>query len=116
MEKKAVIAGVQKILLKVLNYSVITIILLNAMIILIFHTIVPFFPILFLFNFCFWIGHPLFVEYILKKKWFVCVKDDYLFLKYILIPSLLIETIVMLYYHELAAFIINAFMEDISWK
>lgn len=65
------------------------------------HKIVPFFPILFLFHFLFWVGHPLFVKYVLKRKWFECTKDDFLSLKYILIPCIILELLVLLYYpHE----------------
>ena len=47
------------------------------------HFILPFFPVLFLFNFCFWFGHPIFLRYVLKRKWFECTKDYYLKIKYI---------------------------------
>lgn len=68
MEKKAILIFIKKILLKIIYWFVSLLILCNAMIILGLHLVVPFFPILFLFNFCFWLGHPLFVKYVLKKS------------------------------------------------
>ena len=56
--------------------------------------------VLFLFDFCFWVGYPLFMEYVLKRKWFECTKEDYLALKYILTPWLIMEVIVMIYYYN----------------
>lgn len=64
------------------------------------HFIAPFFPILFLFNFCFWIGHPLFLRYILKRKWFECTKNFYLKMKYILLPWLVMGTTLILWYYD----------------
>ena len=100
MEKKDIIIWLKKILLKIAYWIVSLCIFFNAMIILNLHFIVPFFPVLFLFNFCFWVGHPLFMRYVLKLKWFDCTKDNYLSLKYILIPSLIMELIVIIYYYN----------------
>ena len=81
--------------------------------ILAFHVIVPFFPILFLFDFCFLVGYPLFLRYVLKRKWFVeCIKDEYLKIKYILLPYVIMEVIVLLYYHKATYFIIKTVMEN----
>lgn len=76
------------------------------------HFIIPFFPVLFLFDFCFWFGHPLFLRYMLKKKWFECTKKLYLKIKYILLPWLIMELIVLLYYHKATLFIIKTVMEN----
>ena len=81
-------------------------------IIIVFHIIGPFFPILFLFDFCFVVGYPLFLRYVLKKKWFECTKDYYLKIKYILLPWFIMELVVLLYYHKATYFIIKTVMED----
>ena len=76
------------------------------------HFMLPFFPVLFMFNFCFWIGHPMFLRYVLKKKWFECTKDHYLKIKYILLPWLIMGLMVLLYYHKATYFIITTIMEN----
>lgn len=96
MEKKVLIIWLKKGFLKIIYWLVSLLIFCSAMILLSLHLIVPFFPVLFLFNFCFWFGYPIFVKQVLKKEWFVCTKDDYLALKYILIPWLIIEIITIL--------------------
>jgi len=100
MEKKSIITLMKKSLLKIIYWTVSLLIFLSAMIILQLHLIVPFFPVLFLFDLCFWFGYPIFVEHILKKQWFECTKDDYLALKYILLPWLIMEIIVISYYYN----------------
>ena len=100
MGKRVIITWIKKTLLKIVYWSVSLLIFFNAMIILNLHLVVPFFPILFLFNFCFWLGHPMFVKLVLKQKWYECAKDDYLALKYILIPSLIMELVVIIYYYD----------------
>ena len=76
------------------------------------HFMLPFFPVLFLFDVCFWFGHPLFLRYVLKKKWFECTKDYYLKIKYIMLPWLIMGLIVLLYYHKATLFIIKTIMEN----
>ena len=100
MEKGVITTLIKKILLKIAYWVVSLLIFFNAMIILDLHLVVPFFPVLFLFDFCFWVGYPLFMEYVLKRKWFECTKEDYLALKYILTPWLIMEVIVMIYYYN----------------
>ena len=111
MEKEVILIFIKKILLKIIYWFVSLLILCNAFIILGLHLVAPFFPILFLFNFCFWLGHPLFVKYVSKKKWFECTKDDYLALKYILFPSLIMEIMVIIYHYPKLELAINAFIE-----
>ena len=89
------IIWLKKGLLKITYWLVSLLIFCSAMIILDLHFIVPFFPVLFLFDFCFIVGHPLFVKYISKKKWYECTKDDYLALRYILLPSLFLEILTL---------------------
>jgi len=76
------------------------------------HFVVPFFSFLALFDFCFCFGYPLFLRYILKKKWFDCTKDDYLEIKYILFPWLIMEVLVMLYYRVEFLSVLQNFMND----
>ena len=64
------------------------------------HFIVPFFPVLFLFDFCFVVGYPMFLRFVLKKKWFECTKDNYLNIKYILLPWFFMGLSLLLYYHN----------------
>ena len=78
----------------------------------ILHFMLPFFPVLFLFDFCFLIGYPLFLRYVLKKKWFECTKDYYLKIKYIILPCVLMEMIVLLYYHEATLYVIKTIIES----
>ena len=59
------------------------------------HFFVPLFPILFLFDLCLIIGYPLFLRYVLKKKWFECCKDKLLQIKYILLPILFLEMVTL---------------------
>ena len=112
MEKKTIVTWINKKLLKIIYWAVSLLIFFNAMIILYFHWIIPFFPVLFLFDFCFVVGHPMFLRYVLKKKWFECTKNFYLNMKYILLPCLMMELSVLLYYHKATLFIINTVMEN----
>jgi len=101
MEKVSAIINmklIKKILMNIINYVLVTLIIIAMWVIAVLHMVKPFFPILFLFDLCFWVAYPLFLRYILKKKWFDCTKDDYLEMKYIAIPSLIMEVLVMLYY------------------
>ena len=55
MEKEVITTWIKKILLKIAYWGVSLLIFFNAMIILNLHLVVPFFPVLFLFDFCFWV-------------------------------------------------------------
>jgi len=112
MEKEGIIKRIKELALEAIDTVICLFILCGVMIILLFHKIVPFFPVLFLFDFCFWIGHPLFLRYVLKKKWFECTKNFYLKIQYILLPCLIMEFIVLLYYHKATLFVIKAIMEN----
>ena len=89
---------------KVINEKVITVLdficslyaLLGINIIVALHAYVPFFPVLFLFDFCLLIGYPLFLRFVLKRKWFECRKDKLLQIKYILLPTLFLEILALL--------------------
>lgn len=112
MEKEAIMKRIKEITLEVITNVICVLILCGLMIILVFHKIVPLFPVLFLFDFCFVIGYPLFLRFVLKKKWFECTKDNYTKIKYILFPWLIMELIVLLYYHKATYFIIKTVMEN----
>ena len=112
MEKKTVIERTKELALEAITNIICVFIACGLMMILIFHKIVPFFPVLFLFDFCFIVGYPLFLRFVLKKKWFECTKNSYLKIKYILLPWLIMELIVLLYYHKATFFIIKTIMES----
>ena len=112
MEKEIVIKRIKEYALGAVDNIIGIFILCGLMIILVFHITGPFFPVLFLFDFCFWFGHPLFLRYVLKRKWFECTKNFYLKLKYILLPCLIMELVVLLYYHKATLYIIKTVMEN----
>ena len=88
---------IKKRLLQVLVFIMFAIVYCGLLVIYEMHKIMAFFPILFLFDFCFLAGHPLFVKYVLKRKWFdECTKDNCLKIKYILLPWLVMEFILIL--------------------
>ncbi|MBQ8671045.1 MAG: hypothetical protein IJ525_00815 [Alphaproteobacteria bacterium] len=116
MEKEVMIAKTKDLCWKVINNVLIMLVIFMLLAIIELHKTVPFFPILFLFNLCFWLGHPLYLKYILRQKWFECTKDDYLCLKYLVLPKLIMEILLMLYYHNETMFIIEAIMESNDWK
>ena len=74
------------------------------------HAYVPFFPVLFLYDFCMLLGYPLFLRLILKKKWFECHATRLLTLKYVIIPWAIMDTIVILCYINETIFIFNKFV------
>ena len=98
MEKKGLKENIIKTLIKIMVFVICFLIYCGLLIIIELHKCVPFFPVLFLFHIIFWAGHPLFVIYVLKRKWGDCTKNNYLLLKYILIPCIILELLVMLYY------------------
>ena len=112
MEKEVITKEIKELTLKAINAILSIFYIFGLFTILAFHVIVPFFPILFLFDFCFWFGHPLFLRYVLKRKWFECTNDYYLKIKYILLPWLIMELVVLLYYHKATYFIIKTVMEN----
>ena len=110
MEKRAVI--VETKIFKYLDLMANLLACIEFILIGCLHFILPFFPVLFLFDFCFWLGHPLFLKYVLKRKWFECTKNFYLKIKYILLPCLIMELMVLLYYHKATLFVIKTIMEN----
>ncbi len=112
MGKEDIIKEINELTLKTINAILSIFYIFGLFAILAFHKIVPFFPVLFLFDFCFIIGYPLFLHYVLKKKWFECTKNYYLKIRYILLPYVMMELIVLLYYHKATLFIIKTIMEN----
>ena len=112
MEEESIVRKAKSLALKIVSDVIFLLCLFGLFTILAFHVIVPFFPVLFLFDFCFLVGYPLFLRYVLKKKWFECTKDYYLKIKYILLPWLIMELVVLLYYHKATYFIIKTVMEN----
>ncbi len=112
MEKETIIKRIKKIASEAITDVICVLVLCGLMIILVFHKFGPLFPVLFLFDFCFMVGHPLFLRYVLKRKWFECTKDNFLRIKYILLPWLIMELLVLLYYHKVTFFIIKTVMEN----
>ena len=112
MEKEVITKEIKELTLKAINAILSIFYIFGLFTILAFHKIVSFFPILFLFDFCFLVGYPLFLRYVLKKKWFECTKDYYLKIKYILLPYVIMEVIVLLYYNKATYFIITTIIKN----
>ena len=113
MEKEVMARKAKYSVLRIISDGIFLFCLFGLFTILAFHVIVPFFPILFVFDFCFLVGYPLFLRYVLKRKWFVeCIKDEYLKIKYILLPYVIMEVIVLLYYHKATYFIITTIIKN----
>ena len=106
MEKKVI----KKKLITVIDFicSLYALFVINIIVVL--HAYVPFFPVLFLFDFCMLIGYPLFLRFVLKIKWFDCHKSKLLTLKHIIFPWAIMDTIVLLCYFNETLFIINEFI------
>lgn len=89
-------------LIEFISYAIIFVIILFSIEFYELHFIIPFFPILFLFDLCLIIGYLMFLRYVLKKKWFECCKNKLLQIKYILLPILLLEIlalfVIIIYY------------------
>ena len=109
MKKTNVMSNVITKISMLVDYVVVTLVICFMWVIVDLQTLFPLSPILWLFQLCFWIGHPLFVRFALKKRWFECIKDYYLSLKYITIPWLVMELLVMLCYPHETMMIIKSF-------
>ena len=100
MKKIDMIVKLKALCLNIIIFILANIAIIGIYIICMLHMIVPFFPILFLFDFCFLLGPPLFLRYVLKRKWSECIKDNYIKIIYILIPCLIMELAIFLYYPQ----------------
>jgi len=106
MRKRAIKEKIKTYVFKCIDFALITLVTLGIIVLIELHFIVPLFPIFFLFDLCFVVGYPLFLRYVLKRKWFECIKDHCLKIKYILLPILFAEiltlfVIIMCYPNEI---------------
>lgn len=107
---------IQEQLLKILFFVLMLIVYFELLVIYFIHRLVSFFPTLFLFDFCLLVGYPLFLRFILKKTWRECSINNYLKMKYILLPWLFMSGAILLYYHNETIAIINSVAEGNGWK
>ena len=91
MEKEAAKEKIKIYFSKCIDFALSMLVTLSIIALIELHFMVPLFPILFLFDLCLIVGYPLFLRYVLKKKWFECCKDKLLQIKYILLPVLFLE-------------------------
>ena len=103
---------IKNIFWKIISHIFFIYICLGGIVIIELHSVVSFFPVLFLFDFCFVVGYPMFLRYVLKRKWFECTKDDYLKVKYILLPWSIMETMLMLSYYNHILFVLQKIAEN----
>ena len=90
MEKMELNAFTKKIFRKSILYILLVILYMEILLVAELHFTVSFFPIPFFFHLCFWVIWPLLVKFALKKEWCKCAKDDFLCIKYIIIPYMII--------------------------
>ncbi|MBP5353364.1 MAG: hypothetical protein J6Y91_06365 [Alphaproteobacteria bacterium] len=95
MEEKDIDEAIKTILFQCIDFVLSVLFALGVVALIELHFIVPLFPILFLFDLCLIVGYPLFLRYVLKKKWFECCKDKLLQIKYILLPILFLEILTL---------------------
>ncbi len=75
MEKEGTSGAIKIFFLKCADFVLSTLCAFGIIALIELHFIVPLFPILFLFDLCPIVGYPLFLRYVLKKKWIECCKD-----------------------------------------
>ena len=95
MEKKATNGIIKTLFYKGIDFVLSVLVAFGIVALVEIHFMAPFFPILFLLDLCLIAGYPLFLRYVLKKKWFECCKDKLLQIKYILLPILFLEILVL---------------------
>ena len=98
MEANKLKDKIKNILLEMINFTLIVLMYMGLLVILWLHKLVPFFPILFLFYLFVFVLHPLFIKHICKKSWHVCASDKMYRIMYILIPWIIFEVAVIMYY------------------
>ncbi len=96
MEKAVAKEKIKTYFLKFIDCTLSVLVAFGVVALIELHLMVPLFPILFLFDICLIVGYPLFLRYILKRKWFECRKDKLLQIKYILLPTLFLEILALL--------------------
>ena len=95
MEKEGTNEIIKAYLLKCIDFVLSSLCALGIIALIELHSIIPLFPILILFDLLLIIGYPLFLRYVMKKKWFECCKDKILQIKYILLPMLFLEILAL---------------------
>ena len=95
MEKEVTKEKIKAYFFKCIDFALSMLVTLVMIALIELHFIIPLFPILFLFDLCLIVGYPLFLRYVLRKKWFECCKDKLLQVKYILLPVLFIEILAL---------------------
>lgn len=111
MEKKVIVKKIKQYILGVISNIMFFLVLFGYFATLCLISYVSFFPILFIFNFYFWIGHNLFLKYVLRRKWSDCTKDNFLSIKYIFTPLLIMEMLAMLCYYNETKNVISSMVE-----
>ncbi len=114
MEKKIQIEKIKISALKAIN-GILTIFTATGAIIIMtlhFDENVSFFPILFLFDLYFFYGDKLFLEKVIKIKWSERADNEATLLKYIVLPMIFIEALVILYYYKYTFPIIKEMAEN----
>ena len=106
---KRELEALQKNLIEVLVFICFMYASLGIFVVIALHAYVPFFPVLFLYDFCMLFGYSLFLRRVLKKEWSECQATRLLSLKYIIIPWAVMDTIVMLCYIKETMIIVNKF-------
>ena len=96
MEKEVISETIKTIFFKCIDFALSVLVSFGIVALIELHFMVPFFPILFFFDLCLVIGYPLFLRYVLKRKWFECCKNKILQMKYILLPILFLEALTLL--------------------
>lgn len=95
MEKEVAKEKIKIYFFKCSDFALSMLVTLAAIALIELHFMVHLFPILFLFDLCLIVGYPLFLRYVLKKKWFECCKDRMLQIKYILLPIFFLEILAL---------------------
>jgi hypothetical protein len=96
MEKEVISETIKTIFFKCIDFALSVLVSFGIVALIELHFMVPLFPILFFFDLCLVIGYPLFLRYVLKRKWFECCKNKILQIKYILLPILFLEALTLL--------------------
>ena len=95
MEKEAIKEKIKLYFFKCVDLVLSMLVTLALIALIELHLIIPLFPILFLLDLCLIVGYPMFLRYVLKKKWSECCRDKLLQIKYILLPILFMEILAL---------------------
>lgn len=107
---------VKKIFWIVVHSICAIVIVQGLLIIAVLHLSTFFLPILLLFDFYFWIGHTLFLRYVLKKKREDYTKNEYAKFKYLVLPSLLMVVLFLLVLFIYYPLEVSQILEQLSTK